>query len=240
MNTQTAPPTPRRAPGKNAPLRPLSWKTRVLAALLNGLVQAVCATLRLKVVNEALIRDSDSQKRGFINVTWHGRIFIPQYLYRGRRYWTIISLSRDGDLTAENFRRAGFRIIRGSTSRRGFSAAREVLAVLAAGEPLVFVPDGPRGPSGKVQNGVVYFAQRSGLPIIPSGTSAWPRWLLPTWDRFLIPSPFARAIWIFGDPIYVGPDDDLDEAAARVETAIHSLEAEAERHVLPASRTKKQ
>ncbi len=228
-----ASPPPRRDKEADTP-RPLSLRTRLLALLITGAVRVLCATLRLRVENEATVQRLLAENKGLIFVTWHGRVLIPLHVSRGRGYWTIISLSRDGDLQAENFRRAGFRIIRGSTSRRSVAATREVLTALEGGGVLAFVPDGPRGPSQKAQGGVVYFAQRSGRPIIPVGISAWPRWFAPSWDRFLVPWPFARAVWLNGDPIYVGPDDDLDAAALGVEQAINALEAEAERRVAPA------
>jgi lysophospholipid acyltransferase (LPLAT)-like uncharacterized protein len=211
----------------------VSLRTRLLALLITSLVRVICVTLRFRMENEAIVRDLLAEKKGLILVTWHGRVLIPLHVFRGLGYWTIISLSRDGDLQAENFRRAGFHIVRGSTSRRSVAATREVLTVLENGGVFAFVPDGPRGPSQKAQGGVVYFAQRSGRPIIPVGISAWPRWLAPSWDRFLVPWPFARAVWLYGDPIYVGPDDDLDAAVLQVERAINALEAEAERRVAP-------
>ena len=211
--------------------RPVTLRTRALAILINALVRLTCATLRFRMENEHLVDELVARHGSVIIVTWHGRVFLPLNVYRGRGYWTIISLSRDGDLQAENFRRAGFRIIRGSTSRRGVAATREVLDVMARGAVVAFVPDGPRGPSGVAQPGAVFFAQRTGCPIIPFGLSAWPRWLAPSWDRFLVPYPFARAAWLYGEPIYVAPGEDLAAAAARVTEAINALEAEAERRV---------
>jgi lysophospholipid acyltransferase (LPLAT)-like uncharacterized protein len=213
--------------------RPLTGKTRLLAWLIHTLARTLYATLRLRFVNDGAIERLLAENPGLILVTWHGRILLPLCYFRDRGYWTIVSASRDGDLTAESFRRSGFRTIRGSTSRRSVIAIREVLAALAEGGVLAFVPDGPRGPSQKVQPGVAYFAQRLGFPILPVANSAWPRWLAPSWDRFLVPYPFARAVWVNGEPIRVGPDDDLEEAALRVERGILAAEAEAERLVAP-------
>lgn len=216
--------------------RTVSFTTRLLSGLIHAAVCLIGRSVRLRVENDArtqaVIEDGD----GVILVTWHGRSLLPIYRYRNKNYCALISLSRDGDLQAENFRRFGFRLVRGSTGRRGVQATREILQVLRAGGVLTFTPDGPRGPSGKAQPGVVYFAQRTGRPIIPLGVSAFPRWRLGTWDRYLIPKPFARALWIYGEPIFVGPDDDLEHAARRVEEAITALEAEAERGVVPTAR----
>lgn len=211
--------------------RPLSARNRCLSAALVGLVGAVCRTLRLTVEGEEGAARAIAEHGGAIFVTWHGRTLLPAWRLRRRGWWVLVSLSRDGDIQAENFRRFGFRVIRGSTGRRGVAATREILAALADGGVLAFTPDGPRGPTRVVQEGVVYFAQRSGKPIIPGGVSAWPRWQLSTWDRYLIPCPFSRAHWVYGEPILVGPDEEVQAVCQRIGAAIDALERRAERAV---------
>src|SRR5262249_35644552 len=100
------------------------------------------------------------------------------------------------------------------------------------GGVLTFTPDGPRGPTHKVQLGVILMAEKSGAPIYPIGISASRRWLVNSWDSYLVPKPFARCYFLVGDPIYVPPG--LDEAqrialAEQIEIAINRLEREAER-----------
>ncbi len=168
---------------------------------------------------------------GAVMVTWHGRTFIPANYMKDKGFWTIISLSRDGEVQAEIFRRFGFQILRGSTSRGGLRAALEAARVVQAGGILAFTPDGPRGPSRKCQPGALLIAQKAGVPIYPAGISACPRILLPTWDRYLIPLPFARAVFLIGEPIHVPPDADKDafsQLAEVVEAAINALESRAE------------
>lgn len=212
-------------------VRPIPTEKKLLVFLMSGLVRLICMTLRLRVIGEeetaAVVR-----KGGAVLATWHGRTLIPIDRFRGRHdYHGVISNSRDGDIQAQIFRTRGMGVIRGSTGRRGVTATREVLSVLSRGEVILFTPDGPRGPTQKIQPGIVYFAQRSGRPIIPAGVSANPRWLLGTWDRFLIPKPFCRARLIYGEPIYITPDEDPEAAARRVEDALNHLEAQAEREV---------
>ena len=214
--------------------RPVSWQTRLLARFIVFVVRMLCLTLRVQVDREA---ETDALMRnGGMLVTWHGRTLLPINRFRNRSgYYMLVSLSRDGDLQSEVMRSSGYGVIRGSTGRRGVAATREVLAMLKSGGIFAFTPDGPRGPAGKVQPGVVYFAQRSGKPIVPAGISAYPRWTLTTWDGYLVPKPFARARWIYGDPIYIAATDDLDAACVRVETAIAALEIQAELAVSPRS-----
>ncbi len=100
------------------------------------------------------------------------------------------------------------------------------------GGGLAFTPDGPRGPTHKVQLGVSLMAQKSGAPIVPIGISASRRVLFTkSWDSYMIPLPFARAYWISGEPIHVPAD--LDDAgrtaiAEAVEVAINQVECKAE------------
>jgi lysophospholipid acyltransferase (LPLAT)-like uncharacterized protein len=209
----------------------LTTRTRWLSMVIVALVKTLCATVRLEIDREDEMDTLIAAQHGAIFVTWHGRTLLPIWKLRGRGWCALVSLSRDGTLQAENFRRLGFEVIRGSTGRGGARATRNVIHKLMAGGVLAFTPDGPRGPQHFVHPGVVYFAQRSGRPIVPAGISAWPRWLLRSWDRFLIPYPFARACWIYGDPIYVAPDADIEAVCGQVQEAINALEARAEARV---------
>jgi len=105
---------------------------------------------------------------------------------------------------------------------------------LKRGAVLAHTPDGPRGPNHVVHPGAIFLAQKSGCPIIPAGISASPRWVLGTWDHYMIPRPFARASLLYGAPIYVPQElDDAErqEFADRVGLEICRLEAEAEGQV---------
>lgn len=211
-------------------------KSRLVSFLVSPLVCLVARTLRLRVVGEERVVELQRQGKGVILVTWHGRTFIPITRFRNRGYWSIVSTSRDGEFLYQLFQRFGWNTERGSTSARG--AVRAALAMtrrLKAGATLAFTPDGPRGPSRQVQPGSVFLAQKSGCPIIPAGISAAPRRLMPTWDRYLLPMPFARAVWIYGDPIYIPTEEMTEEErfqwARRIGDAMDALEAEAERLV---------
>lgn len=215
--------------------RPVTFKTWITARVLGWLVRLCCATVRLTIDREDDCERIIRENGGAIFVTWHGRTMLPIYhWFRTRRFYhVLVSLSRDGDLLSELFRSFRMKVIRGSTGRRGVMATREALAALDSGSVLGFTPDGPRGPAGIVQPGAVYFAQRSGKPIIPAGISAYPRWMTHSWDKFLIPKPFARARWVYGEPIFIGKDDNLEDACRRVTEAIAALERKAEQAVVP-------
>jgi lysophospholipid acyltransferase (LPLAT)-like uncharacterized protein len=200
---------------------------RVIYTLARGLGR----TLRLTVQGWEPIERHLREGTGAVMVTWHGRTLIPANYMKDKGFWALISLSRDGEVQAEIFRRFGFQILRGSTSRGGVRAALEAARVVKAGGILAFTPDGPRGPSKKFQPGALLIAQKAGVPIYPAGIAAHPRILLPTWDRYMIPLPFARAVFLIGEPVYVPPEADKDDfarLAEQLEEAINALESRAE------------
>jgi len=210
-------------------------KVRLVSFLIYWAARLVARTLRLRVIHEEWLLACLHSGQGAILVTWHGRTLLPITRFRGRGYWAIISTSRDGETQNQIFHRFGFQTVRGSTSARGaIKSALAMLRRLKEGAVLVHAPDGPRGPSRCVHAGAIFLAQKSGCPIVPGGMSANPRRLLTTWDRYMVPLPFARAVFIYGEPIFVPPDISEEEQqvwADRLAQAIDALEAEAEQTV---------
>jgi lysophospholipid acyltransferase (LPLAT)-like uncharacterized protein len=165
---------------------------------------------------------------------WHGRTFVPANFMRRRGIWALFSLSNDGELQSRIFGLLGYNMIRGSTGRGGERAAIEAIRVLKKGEVLAITPDGPRGPAGIVQGGVLLMAKKSGAAMIPIGTSARGRWLIGTWDRYLIPKPFAKAVIQFGEPIWMSKDASPAEEEAvkqKLAEAMNRLQDEADREL---------
>jgi lysophospholipid acyltransferase (LPLAT)-like uncharacterized protein len=189
------------------------------------------ATLRIRYENHDRVEAAVASGEGLILVSWHGRTLIPACIYRRRGFWVLISLSRDGEMQRHIFQRFGFQIVRGSTGRGGVKAALQLARKIREGGVLAFTPDGPRGPSRKVQGGTLFLAQRAGCPIIPLGISARPRLLVHSWDRYMVPSPFGRAVVVAGEPLRVPANLDeegLRRATEEIERAIDAVEARAE------------
>jgi lysophospholipid acyltransferase (LPLAT)-like uncharacterized protein len=134
----------------------------------------------------------------------------------------LISASRDGALLAAILQKFGVQSVRGSSSRRGGQALLELASWAQRGYDLALTPDGPRGPSCIVQDGVVALAQVTGLPIVPySCRLAW-RISLKSWDRFEIPLPFSRCEMTFSEPIRV-PRDATDAERAQVRERLQNV-----------------
>lgn len=201
-------------------------RPRVLSNALYGLLRFVGSTVRMKAIN------FPEQDSGAIICGWHGRSFLFANGYRNRGYWVIISQSNDGEMQSRIFRRLGFQIIRGSTGRGGVRAAVEGIRALKEGGTLALTPDGPRGPSHVVQSGIMMIAQKSGGRIIPAALSARPRLIAKSWDKYMFPIPFGKAVVIYGDPITVpktASEEEVEQIRLRVQDEINRLEKEADR-----------
>lgn len=204
---------------------------KILGWILWAAARLIGMTLRLRSENRETLERYLQSGEGVIIVLWHGRSLVPVNVFRHRGIWALISLSRDGEVQNAVFRRFGFNTIRGSTGRGGARAALQLARIIREGASLAFTPDGPRGPTHRVQPGTIFLAQRSGCPILPLGISARPRRLLRSWDSYMIPLPFARAALVVGAPFYVPADLDeagREQAAAQLERRLNAAERRAE------------
>lgn len=207
----------------------LRARTRRLGGLIYSIARTLFRTLHISYENMQGLNPGGG---GSILVTWHGRTLLPANVFRNRGYWALISLSRDGELQNYIFQRLGFQTIRGSTGRGGVRGALQMARKVKEGGVLAFTPDGPRGPTHKVQPGVVLMAEKSGAPIVPIGVSAGRQWLVNSWDSYMVPQPFARCHFLVGEPIYIPPkisDTEREAYCRHIEIAINRLEREAER-----------
>ncbi len=212
-----------------------AWWRRVRPAVLSGplaaLVRLIGLTLRIKTVDEDKF---ESVEGGKILCGWHGRSSIAGAKYRDRGFWVIISLSKDGEIQNRIFQKLGFKTIRGSTGRGGERALVESMRALREGAIMAITPDGPRGPSGVVQGGIMAMAKKSGCALVPVGISSKPRVLLNAWDRHLIPLPFGKSMMVFGDARIVpknASDEEVEAIRLDLQEAMHVLQEEAERRL---------
>lgn len=166
----------------------------------------------------------------YIYAFWHENMLLLAYQYGRPDIWVLISQHADGQMIAEVCRRLQFNLVRGSTTRGGAEAVRQMLKAGRAAH-LAITPDGPRGPRREVQPGLVYLAARTGLSIVPVGIGYDRPYRINSWDRFALPRLFSRAVTVTGEPIAVPPDADKDRLEAfrqRVEAALREATALAE------------
>lgn len=198
--------------------RKITWGSRLGSAF----IQALAKTWRIRTVNESVYLNERAAGRPVVMALWHGEMLPLLYYHRNRQIAVLVSEHGDGEIIARILTTFGFRLIRGSSSR---GAARALVAAdreLAAGFDVGITPDGPRGPLHSVAPGALLAAHRAGVRIVPLAASASAFWQLGSWDRFMIPKPFARVTIAYGDPLPVEAPSSR-EAGERVEALANAM-----------------
>jgi lysophospholipid acyltransferase (LPLAT)-like uncharacterized protein len=168
-----------------------------------GFLHALARTWRIRVVNESYLHDLRRSERPFIFSLWHGQLLPLLWHHRGQGVVILISEHRDGELVARAAESLGYGLIRGSSTRGADRALISLVRELKSGREVAITPDGPRGPSESFASGALVAAQRSDSFILPVAASADRVWRLRSWDRFIIPKPFARVTIAYATPTKV-------------------------------------
>lgn len=204
----------------------------IAAPLLARLVGAALFLYRatLKVERLHFDRCLALKARGvpILFTLWHGRMLLSIQAHRREGIVTMASRSKDGEIIARWLERNGYAVVRGSTTRGGGQALREMVRQVRGGRHAALTVDGPRGPARVVQPGIVQLARLTGGWILPiTSSSAKPRFL-DSWDRYLLPLPFSRNVVAYGEPFAIGDDLSDEEAAGRITRALDDATREAD------------
>src|SRR3990172_4939124 len=162
-------------------------------------IRALGGTMRFEEVNSEFLKSFMESGAPIIGAFWHGRLLMMPMAYqnkKGRKVSFLVSPHRDGQIVGKALEHFGFRPILGSTKRGGSAALKEMVEAIQEGYDVAVVPDGPRGPRFQAQFGVIELARRTGRPVIPLTFSASKKKIFRTWDRFLLPSPFSKGVFI--------------------------------------------
>jgi lysophospholipid acyltransferase (LPLAT)-like uncharacterized protein len=203
---------------------------RWLTALGFQLLRALTATLRFEFDDRAgLLNTPPSQH--YIGALWHNRLLLSafvvwRFLPNRRGGAALISASHDGEIIADVVQRYGFEPVRGSSSRQGSSALLQLSDIIASGRDAVITPDGPRGPAYELGPGIIFLAQKTGVPVIPTNMEYSSCWRLKNWDRFILPKPFSKVRVILGQPHHVrstSTDEEFEAERLRLQNAMMAL-----------------
>jgi len=188
---------------------------------------AILKLLRLSL--KISLENANPKDQKCIYLFWH-RNLIPLALHRiGEKLAIVVSASKDGELIAGPMKELGYVPVRGSTTRRGSEAMREMLR-LSREMQLGITPDGPKGPSKSIQPGVLYIALLAGIPIIPMQAEIEHEWVFNSWDRFRVPKPFSRVRIKYGSPHWVKSKEDFEPVLASLKAEMDFLETELSFH----------
>lgn len=209
-----------------------AWLTKLAARLVVATLKLLFATCRKEFVLFPGTNgwDADCPNRVLFSV-WHDVLFFPLLVAKPHNMSALTSRHQDGAYVAEILRLLNVEPYRGSTTRGGAQAVKQLLNV-ASQLHITLTPDGPRGPRREMKDGLVFLASRTGLPIVPAAFSCRRGWRFQgTWTDMLVPLPFTTTYCILGEPIHIPPDlsrEEIDRNKQRVQEAMDRLYARVE------------
>jgi lysophospholipid acyltransferase (LPLAT)-like uncharacterized protein len=213
------------------------WKFNIskrLSILLLVVLRLYSRTFRITIENEECWMDYLTSGGSVLLCTWHQQFFAairPFKSYESFKPSLMISRSQDGDIIARIAEKQGWHTVRGSSSRGGGQALKEMVSRFRQSGLAAHIVDGPRGPAGVVKAGVISLARATGAVIVPFYTEADKAWYFHSWDRFMLPKPFARVTLRFG-PMIPCSDEGVDS----FESQRVLLETTMRPYLLPRSR----
>jgi lysophospholipid acyltransferase (LPLAT)-like uncharacterized protein len=160
---------------------------------------------------------------------WHEMLLLPP-VYARHGFCALASQHADGELIAQLVHMLGGRAVRGSTSKSGLTALREMMRA-GRFRHLAITPDGPRGPRRVLKQGAVFLASKTGMPLVPVGLAPRDCWRHRSWDRMAIPKPGTIATVVVGSPIDVPADldrDGVEHYRSLAQTALDDVQERAE------------
>lgn len=143
------------------------------------------------------------EKGPFIAIFWHYSTYLIIDESRGLDMTAMVSGSKDGEFMARFLERLGYRAVRGSRRKGGLGALKEMVRWVSKGRSAGIVADGSQGPPQVMQAGAILLASKSGAPIVPMTWAADRYYTFKSWDRSILPKPFARVAMCYGEPLYV-------------------------------------
>ena len=221
------------APGKRV-LRSEALR-RLSCWLIHLYIRFVYWTGRWTVDGAEIPRRLAAAGKPFILAFWHGRLLmIPMAWQNLAPMHMLISGHRDGRIIADAVRYFGIDSIAGSSNAGGGAALRAMVRHVKHGDCVGITPDGPNGPAMRATGGIVAAARLARAPVIPITYATAGRRILASWDRFHLPFPWTRGVYLWGEPIEVPAE--LDAAGSErwrrlIEERMIAQTAEADRRV---------
>lgn len=203
--------------------RRLRLKDRLAVLLGGAVIRALASTWRYRVRNVEQLDKLRAAGGPFIFSIWHGQLLPLLWHHRHQGISILVSEHKDGELIAQFAESIGYGTIRGSSSRGAAGALLGLVRALGEGAEVGITPDGPRGPACSYAPGAAVAASKAGALVLPLAAHADRAWRLSSWDRFMIPRPFARVTLAYGDPVRL-PGDARAAAAdtPRLESAMNA------------------
>ena len=214
--------------------------TQLLVSFVGSVyVLFVYKTSTISLKNRKNIDSLFKKNESFIYAFWHDQLLMCPLTWQSEfEIKVLISKHRDGDIIAKLISNLGFKAIRGSThksgktrNKGGLLSARQMIKSLKKGISIGISPDGPKGPRHKVSDGILSISRLSNSPILPVGIGFKKKWVLSTWDKFIIPKPFNQITIIWGEPFpALKNEKNTKRIKNKLESTMYSLTQRANRN----------
>jgi len=203
---------------------------RALPWLVTMYFRLVDLTTRKVFLNREF-EDEVYQQGAFAVAGFHGTLLYPCYYCRRFSGVIMVSRSWDGDLMDRCLRAWGYKTARGSSSRDGKEALREMIDMARELHCCTgLAVDAPRGPAQKVKMGIVALAKETGQPVLPIASWTTRHIQFGSWDRMILPLPFSTIVLAYGKPVRVPADlarEDYERVRQEIEVALLSTVGQA-------------
>ena len=200
----------------------LSWAFRIFGTI-------ILSTCHVRVFGREIEKKyfEDNPGKSLLYASWHRGVIYSVFFYRNARFVGMASTSDDGEIAAQGAKRFGWKIVRGSSTRRGGQALREMISFIQKGYRAGLVVDAPRGPAHISKPGIILLAKMTDLPLLTFMWSADRYWRVRSWDRTIIPKPFSRIVGLYSDSLIKVPPDasreDREEYRQQLEDTLNKL-----------------
>ena len=188
--------------------------------LASVIIKFVHARLKPVLVNAETLNEIWQDGRHVIIAFWHDQLLLMPAFYKGSAVKVLISASKDGELIARTMSFFSVGAVRGSSSRGGREALLEMKSLAKEPVDLGITPDGPKGPRHTVKPGVLQLARVTGRPIIPVAFACSHGHRFKSWDRFLLPYPWGKAVYHIGQPVLAEKHEAIEVFKERVQKAL--------------------
>jgi len=196
----------------------------LIPRLIYMIYRFLCLSIRWDYVGERYGQDMPP----FILGYWHSRILMLPYAFPNWKGKLLISEHKDGGYIADAAKLMGFDSVRGSSTRGGAKALLTMIRLGKKGYSIAVTPDGPKGPAEEMKMGVMQLVKKTGLPFRAACYATKSHWRANSWDRFYIPKPFTRGVFVISDPIEVDDNEDDETVLIRFQKLMDETQQRAD------------
>ena len=176
-------------------------------------IHIIVFTCRKKCTGEEKAENLKNTGKPIIYIFWHRHIFYNIFKFKGTNARPLISFSTDGEIVSQIAEEFGMNPVRGSSSKGGARAFLNMVnAIKSENSEIMITADGPKGPAREIKDGTIHIARKTGAALIPiSWYASRVRIFDKSWDKFMIPLPFGKIHFSYGDPVGIPAEISKDE-----------------------------